>query len=311
MPLIDGPVRVSVPATSANLGPGFDALGLALDLRDRLEAAVLPEGLVVEVDGPGSDSVPRDERHLVVRAMRLAFDALGEDPAGLRLSCHNVIPHARGLGSSSAAIVGGLALARGLVVGGVDRLGDEALFQLAAELEGHPDNVAPACFGGFVISGRDDTTAGAPFFAVPSAVSDDLTAVVLVPPGGVETEVARGLLPAEVPHADAAANAGRAALLVTALAGRPDQLVRGTRDLLHQDYRRPAMTATLELVDTLRAAGVPAIVSGAGPTVLAFTGAAGTVVADDVLARCPEGWTALHLDLDPRGVVVEHGPSAT
>lgn len=312
MALIDGPVRVSVPATSANLGPGFDALGLALDLRDRLEAAVLPEGLVVEVDGPGSDSVPRDERHLVVRAMRVAFDALGEDPPGLRLSCHNVIPHARGLGSSSAAIVGGLALARGLVVGGVDRLDDEALFQLAAELEGHPDNVAPACFGGFVISGRDDEGAtGAPFFAVPSTVSEDLTAVVLVPPGGVETEVARGLLPAEVSHADAAANAGRAALLVAALAGRPDQLVRGTRDLLHQDHRRPAMPATLALVDALRAEGVPAIVSGAGPTVLAFTGGAGTVAADDVLARCPEGWTALHLDLDPRGVVVEHGPDAT
>ncbi len=312
MTLLRGPVRVSVPATSANLGPGFDALGLALDLRDRLEAEVLPEGLVVEVDGAGSDSVPRDERHLVVRAMRIAFDALGEQPTGLRLSCHNVIPHARGLGSSSAAIVGGLALARGLIEGGADRLDDEALFQLAAELEGHPDNVAPACFGGFVISGRDDEgPAAASFFAVASPVSDDLTAVVLVPPEGVETEVARGLLPAQVAHADAAANAGRAALLVAALAGRPDQLVRGTRDLLHQDHRRPAMPATLELVDALRAAGVPAIVSGAGPTVLAFAGATGPVAADDVLARCPVGWAALHLDLDARGVVVEQGPAAT
>ena len=308
MTLLEGAVRVSVPATSANLGPGFDALGLALDLRDRLEAEVLPEGLVVEVEGAGSDSVPRDERHLVVRAMRLAFDALGESPPGLRLSCHNVIPHARGLGSSSAAIVGGLALARALVVGGADRWDDEALFQLAAEVEGHPDNVAPACFGGLVISGRDDEgDADASFFAVGSAVSSTLAAVVLIPPGGVETEVARGLLPAEVSHADAAANSGRAALLVAALAGQSDQLLRGTRDLLHQQFRRPAMPATIDLVDTLRAAGVPAIVSGAGPTVLAFVGAAGVPATDDVLARCPEGWTALRLDLDPRGVLVEQG----
>ncbi|WP_323793209.1 homoserine kinase [Nocardioides sp.] len=310
MTLLDGVARVSVPATSANLGPGFDALGLALDLRDRLEAEVIPEGLVVEVEGAGSDSVPRDERHLVVRAMRLAFDALGERPTGLRLACHNVIPHARGLGSSSAAIVGGLALARGLVVGGAEQLDDEALFQLAAELEGHPDNVAPACFGGFVISGRDDENgADAPFFAVPSAVSSSLAAIVLIPPDGVETEVARGLLPDEVPHADAASNSGRAALLVAALAGRPDQLLRGTRDLLHQQFRRPAMPATIDLVDDLRSAGVPAIVSGAGPTVLAFTGAAGSAAADDILARCPEGWTALHLALDPRGVLLDHVPA--
>lgn len=290
-----GPVRVSVPATSANLGPGFDALGLALDLRDRLEAEVIERGLVVEVDGVASDEVPLDEGHLVVRAMRAAFDELGVQPPGLRLRCENVIPHARGLGSSSAAIVAGVWLARELVAGGRLLLGDESLLDLAARIEGHPDNVAPALLGGFVIAGQDpDGT----FYAVPSEVDPRIGAVVFVPPDAVSTEAARGLLPKEVPHADAAANAGRAALLVAALASRPEELWRATADRLHQDYRRPAMPASLELVDALRAERVPAIISGAGPTVLAFTD-----TTDGLMARCPEGWTALQLGIDSRGAV--------
>lgn len=301
MTFTDQPVRVTVPATSANLGPGFDCLGLALDLRDRLEAQVLPDGLVVEVEGAGSESVPRDASHLVVRAMHVAFDFLGERPPGLRLRCHNLIPHARGLGSSSAAIVGGLALVRELVIDGPELLDDDQLFRLAAELEGHPDNVAPACFGGFVISGRDEPHRG-DFFAVRSPVAPEIQTVVLIPPGGVQTEVARGLLPAQVPHQDAASNAGRAALLVAALAGRPDQLLLGTEDLLHQQFRRPAMPQTLELVEALRARGVPAIVSGAGPTVLAFTDGPDSEGTADLLAACPPTWKAAHLAVDRRGV---------
>lgn len=290
-----GPARVSVPATSANLGPGFDALGLALGLRDRLEAEVTDAGLVVEVEGVGSDEVPRDERHLVVRSMRATFDRLGVQPPGLRLSCVNVIPHARGLGSSSAAIVAGVWLARELVAGGRLLLDDAALLDLAARIEGHPDNVAPALLGGFVIAGQD---ADGTFYAVPSPVDPRIGVVVFVPPEPVSTELARGLLPEQVPHAHAAANAGRAALLVAALAGRPEQLLRATADRLHQEYRRPAMPASLALVDRLRADGVPAIVSGAGPTVLAFTD-----TTDGLLARCPEGWSALQLDVDARGAV--------
>jgi homoserine kinase len=298
---VTGPVRVSVPATSANLGPGFDSLGLALDLRDRLEAEILPEGLVVEVDGAGADEVPLDETHLVVRAMRAAFEEMGAEPAGLRLSCANVIPHARGLGSSSAAIVGGLALARALVADGANRLDDNALFDLAAGIEGHPDNVAPALFGGFVISGRDDDGS---FYAVQSAVDPRISVVVLVPPDSVSTELARRLLPAQVPHADAAADAGRTALLVAALGGQPEQLLRATKDYLHQDYRREAMPDSLSLVDALRADGISAIVSGAGPTVLAFTDGAQTASTDDLLARCPSGWTPMHLAVDTLGVQV-------
>ncbi len=290
-------MKVSVPATSANLGPGFDSLGLALDLRDRLEAELAGSGLVVEVTGEGAGVLPLDENHLVVRAMRAAFDALGGQPTGLLLRCHNSIPHARGLGSSSAAIVAGLLLARALVEDGPERLDDAAVLDVAIELEGHPDNVAPALLGGFVISGRDDSGSG---YAVGASVDVRIRAEVFVPPEPLSTEVARGLLPSTVPHADAAADAGRAALLVTALAGRPDQLWRATRDYLHQDYRRPAMPASLGLVDRLRADGHAAVVSGAGPSVLALL-----PEGPDLAAYCPDGWTHRRLAVDTRGAVVE------
>jgi len=292
---VDGPVRVTVPATSANLGPGFDSLGLALSLRDELEAEVLPEGLVVEVEGAGADDVPLDESHLVVRAMRAAFALMGDQPPGLRLSCRNVIPHARGLGSSSAAIVAGVVLARALVGGGQLLASDEALLDLAADLEGHPDNVAPAFLGGFVISGREDDR----WYAVRAGVDPRISAVAFVPSTGVETKVARGLLPATVPHADAAANSGRTALLVAALGGQPEHLLAATRDWLHQEQREPAIPETLALVRRLRADGVPAVVSGAGPTVLALV-AAGTDLAD----HCPDGWTRHDLTIESDGAVL-------
>jgi homoserine kinase len=296
MGFVPGPVRVSVPATSANLGPGFDTLGIALDLWDELEAEVLPGGgLEVVVEGEGVGSVPLDETHLVVGSMYAAFDQMGGRPPGLRLRCLNVIPHARGLGSSSAAIVGGIELARGLVQ---DRLGladDDAAFRLAALLEGHPDNVAPAFYHGFTISGMGQDGS---FWSVGAPVAAGIGAVVFVPPDGVSTEAARDLLPDDVPHGDAAANAGRAALLVTALAGRPELLWLATQDRLHQDYREPAMPATLSLVRSLRADGHAAVVSGAGPTVLVLT--ARTMSADRVeglLGLCPAGWVASYLSV--------------
>ena len=306
---VDGPVRVSVPATSANLGPGFDSLGLALDLRDVLTGEVTGSGLEVDVEGRGADierfgsrpqvdAVPRDETHLVVRAMRVAFDAMGAQPPGLRLRCVNRIPHARGLGSSSAAIVGGIALARALVPDGERLLDDAADFGLAARMEGHPDNVAPAWHGGFVISGREADS----FYAVPAPVDPRVGTVVFVPPYPLSTELARGLLPASVPHADAAANAGRAALLVAALGSRPEQLFVATRDLLHQHYRRPAMTESLELVDDLRADGVPAVVSGAGPAVLVLSTDSDI---DPLVMRTPEAWYARPTAVDRDGVRVE------
>jgi homoserine kinase len=291
---VDGPVRVTVPATSANLGPGFDSLGLALAQRDELSAEVTGSGLEIEVSGAGADDVPRDESHLVVRSMRAGFAAMELDPAGLRLVCHNRIPHSRGLGSSSAAIVAGLALARALVTGGDTLLDDHELFALAADIEGHPDNVAPALHGGLVISGSEDGR----FFSVPVTVDARVSGVVFVPPTPVQTSVARGLLPETVPHADAAANSGRTALLIAALSGKPDLLPLATRDYLHQDYREPAMPESLALVRALRADGHAALVSGAGPTVLVLIdGPAGPL-----LARCPDGWEAHHLAIDLDGV---------
>jgi homoserine kinase len=281
-----GPVTVEVPATSANLGPGFDSLGLALDLRDTLTAEVHDGALAIAVTGEGAGEVPCDGTHLVHRAMAATFDLLGVVTPGLRLTCVNRVPHARGLGSSSAAIVGGIVLARALVDGGVEQLDDAAALDLANRIEGHPDNVAPALLGGFTIATQD---AGRVTVARLD-VDPGIGVVAFVPPDPVATAVARGLLPDVVPHADAAANAGRAALLVAALTGRPDLLLPATADLLHQDYRRPAMPRSLALVDALREDGIAAVVSGAGPTVLALVPVAD---AARLVRRTPPGWVGL------------------
>jgi len=295
---VSGPVTVSVPATSANLGPGFDALGLALSHRDVVTAEVVDSpGVEVTVTGEGAGSVPLDERHLVYRAMCAAFERMGAAVPGIRLTCTNVVPHARGLGSSSAAIVAGVSVARGLVGGGSLLIDDDTLFALAAELEGHPDNVAPAMFGGFTVAWRERDR----FRATTLAVDPRVQVVVLVPPDGVETSVARGLLPATVSHADAAANAGRAALLVAALGRQPELLLAATEDRLHQEQREPAMPQTLALVRSLRADGLAAVVSGAGPTVLVFTDAHDQ---QQVVDRAPAGWRALALAVDRDGARV-------
>jgi homoserine kinase len=263
-------VRVRVPATSANLGPGFDTLGLALSLHDEVEAAVTQSGLDIVVSGEGmADVADAGEKHLIVRAMRVAFDDLGvPQPPGLALRCVNRIPHGRGLGSSAAAIVAGLVAARALAGAPV---APEDVLPLASVLEGHPDNVAPCLFGGLTIAWVAADIVGLPQArAIRLDPRPEIRPVAFIAPEPVSTKVARGLLPAAVPHADAARNAGRAALLIAALTARPDALLDGTEDKLHQDYRAPAMPHAHDLVTRLRAAGVPAVVSGAGPSVLAF-----------------------------------------
>jgi len=314
----EGPVLVRVPATSANLGPGFDALGLALTLHDEVEVRVVPSGLHIDVSGEGApDVTDAEEAHLVVRAMRATFDDLGTgQPPGIALRCVNRIPHGRGLGSSAAAIVAGVLAARALAGAGAGP--DEAL-PLANALEGHPDNVAPCLYGGLTIAWLSDASAReGRARAVRLEPAAGIKPVAIIAPAPVATDVARGLLPARVPHADAALNAGRAALLVAALTARPDTLLDATEDRLHQDYRAAAMPATRDLVTRLRATGVPAVVSGAGPSVLAFLTSATSVDGAGTLDRLDSTvketgieWFISPLDVERHGASVAPGvPSA-
>ena len=289
---VSEPVRVRTPATSANLGPGFDTLGLALALHDDLSARVTGDRFTVEVSGEGAGELPTDESHLVVRAMLATFDELGGRPAGVAVHCVNRIPQARGLGSSSAAIVGGVQLARGLVR---EQITDEEALRIAARLEGHPDNVAPCLLGGFTIAWTEESGAR----AVRLDPAPGVRPTVLVPEERGLTAVARAALPVSVPHADAAANAGRAALLVHALAVDPGLLLPATEDRLHQPYRAPAKPESADLVARLRSRGVAAVVSGAGPTVLAL------VPRGVDAGEPPAGWRRLRPGVDTEGARVE------
>src|SRR4051794_3847570 len=291
------PVRVRVPATSANLGPGFDALGLALTLHDDVVARVTDTGLSVDVAGMGAATVARNARNLVVRAMRAAFDRLGGRPGGLELVCANRIPHGRGLGSSAAAIVAGVIAARSLVAGGAERLDDAAALALAAEIEGHPDNVAACLLGGLTLAWAD--TGGVQ--AEQLEVHASLAPVVFIPGSSSSTKATRRLLPEVVPHGDATHNAARSALLVEALGRRPERLLTATEDRLHQPYRAEAMPRSAALLGELRERGVPAVVSGAGPTVLALCTSASRA---EVASMSRRGWTVLPLDVDSGGAAV-------
>jgi homoserine kinase len=327
------PARVRAPATSANLGPGFDALGLALALHDEVEARVTDGGLVIEVAGEGGGTAAAGERHLVVRAMRAAFGVIGGQPPGIALRCANAIPHGRGLGSSAAAICSGVLAARALAGADGTRLSDEAVFQLAVKLEGHPDNVAACLAGGLTIAwtprpapaapaGAGELGAGEPGAGGPGAgepggarllrigVPAALRAVACVPAVPLATEAARQALPQTVPHADAAANAARSALLIAALTGAPHLLLDATEDFLHQPYRAAIMPETASLLGALRRAGAAAVVSGAGPTVLvlSFDRQWPSAEAVDSIAReTGIAWHVIPLHIDQQGAYVQQG----
>jgi len=296
----DQPVAVRVPATSANLGPGFDALGLALTLHDVVEARVIPDGISIEVSGAGEDSAASGEEHLVIRAMRAAFEVLGAQPPGIGLRCVNAIPQGYGLGSSAGAVVSGLLAARALAAGGKD-LADADVLRIATQLEGHPDNVAACLAGGLTIAW---TSASGPA-AARLEPADGLTPVLCVPAHPVLTETARGLLPPSVPHADAAANAARAALLIAGLTVDPALLMAGTEDFLHQPYRAAVMPATAGLIGRLRAAGIPAAVSGAGPAVLALIVAGTHPGPEAAEAIAGPAWRVHRLEIDRDGATLE------
>jgi homoserine kinase len=290
---LDDPVVVRTPATSANLGPGFDSLGLALALYDTVRARTTSTGVVtVSVTGEGTGELPSDEFHLVASSALAAFDRLGGRPAGLAIECENRIPQARGLGSSSAAVVAGILLARALVVDGDKRLDAAAALRLASEIEGHPDNVAPCLLGGFTIA----WTGAGGARAVRLSPAPSVQPMIFVPDERGLTAHARAALPATVPHGDAAANSARAALLVHALTADPTLLFEATEDWLHQAYRAAGAPATAALVAKLRAAGVPAVVSGAGPSVLAL-------IDSNAVATMPDtpGWRTLSPGCDTGG----------
>jgi homoserine kinase len=258
---------------------------------------VADRGLSVDVAGEGAEQVPRTEQHLVVAALRAAFDRLGGQPRGLEVVCANRIPHARGLGSSAAAIVAAVVAARALVLQGEERLDDSAVLALASEVEGHPDNVAACLHGGLTLAWTGEHGAR----AVRVQPAPELAPVVFVPATTASTRQARGALPERVTHADAAANSARAALLTLALTRDLGLLMEATEDRLHQRYRAASQPATAALVAQLRADGVPAAVSGAGPTVLALTKRS---QRDAVAARRPEGWSVLPMDVDSEGAHV-------
>jgi homoserine kinase len=296
MNFVDEPVLVRAPATSANLGPGFDALGLALALYDDVRARVTPDGIRVSVTGEGEGDLATDETHLVAASALAAFDRLGVRPPGLEIACRNRIPQARGMGSSSAAIVAGILLARGLVPDGEMRMDAAAVIRLATEIEGHPDNVAACVLGGLTIAWTGPGGAE----AVRMAPAARVQPVIFVPEERGLTAHARAALPETVPHRDAAANAGRSALLIYALTGDPSHLMAATEDRLHQAYRAPGAPATAALVDELRSAGIAAVVSGAGPSVLAL-------VDTEADAKIPDtpGWRTLSPGCDMTGASSE------
>ena len=298
-------VEVRVPASSANLGPGFDSVGCALGVWDTCRATVAETpGLVVTVVGEGADAVPLDATHLVHRAMQVAWSELGvEPPAGLLLECRNEVPHGRGMGSSATAIVTGIVAAQALhdVARGLDGADVDLGFAgtLASRLEGHPDNATASVHGGVTLSWSDDELGTTR--TVHLSVHPDVEPVVFVPDAQLSTAKARSVLPLQVRLADAAANSARTALLAHAITSAPEHLLAATRDWLHQEARRPSYAASMALVDGLRADGHAAVISGAGPSVLVLGPRLRT---DAVAAHGAEGWRVLRPGIPPRGAQV-------
>jgi homoserine kinase len=295
-------VAVKVPATTANLGPGFDTLGLALSVYDELDVRVRDEpGAHVTVHGVGAGEVPTDESNLVVSSMAYTFEAVGRRMPGVHVTAHNTIPHGRGLGSSGAAVVSGIMAAKGLLQGDVE-IDADTLLRIATDLEGHPDNVAPALFGGLTIAWL--TTSGPQQKRL--IVHRGVAPLVFVPQFTMSTKLARSLQPASVPHEDAIFNVSRSALLIAALTQSPELMLAATEDKLHQNYRAAAMPETAKLVTLLRNAGYAAVVSGAGPSILVLADGPGQrlAAAELVATQADTPWQAMMLAVDFKGATV-------
>ena len=287
---------VRVPATSANLGPGFDVLGLSLGFYDQLTVEVIDGPDQAIISGEGKAELPTDEKHLVLRSIRKGLELVNESVPGLKLVANNQIPHARGMGSSSAAIVAGIALARELV--GADRISTSDFINLAGQLEGNPDNIAPCILGGMTIAWMDEVG----HHAVKLEVHPDVVPVVSIPDFKVPTEKARGLLPLRIPHDDAVFNVSRSSLMVYAMTQDPSLLLTATDDRMHQRQRADVMPDTLRAIAALRRAGLPAVVSGAGPTVLTLASVQSAPQVTGVLAEQALNFQTMVLSVDQAGV---------
>lgn len=294
-----------VPASSANLGPGFDSIGCALGVWDTCRARVTSTpGLTVTVAGEGAGSVPLDATHLVHRAMVVAWGELGvEPPAGLALDCTNQVPHGRGMGSSATAIVTGIVAAQALADVSAGDAGDavDLTFanSLASRLEGHPDNASASVYGGFTLSWSDDEQASTTTVHLP--VHPDVVPVVFAPDVQLSTAKARSVLPQQVRLADAAANSARSALLAHVIGFAPEHLLAATKEWLHQEARRPSYAASMSLVDRLRSRGHAAVISGAGPSVLVL---ARREHVEEVRAHGEAGWRVLTPGIPDHGARV-------
>jgi homoserine kinase len=301
MSIVGRVVSVKVPATSANLGPGFDTLGMALSFYDELQVeAVAGSEIFVEVHGEGAGEVPTDGSNLVAKTIAYVFDRYKQPLPGLKLVAHNVIPHGRGMGSSGAAVVSGIMAAKGLLEGIVEISSNE-LLDIATELEGHPDNVAPALFGGLTIAWEDESGPHHKKLFVHRGVSP----LELVPAHKMSTALARSLQPDSVPHDDAVFNVSRSALLIAALTQSPELMMAATEDKLHQEYRAEAMPETNALIQLMRSHGHAAVVSGAGPSVLVLASdPAERLEAAKLAAEKYPQWQALLLAVDFKGATV-------
>jgi len=264
-------VRVKAPATTANMGPGYDCLGMALDVWNTIEIEVLDSGEpVVEVTGEGAGELGTGRDNLVYRSMEFLFQDAEQEMPLVRIRCDNAIPLARGMGSSAAAIAGGLVAANAIC--SQDYTPND-LLEMAATIEGHPDNVAAAVLGGMQLVISDKTEEGSRLYTVPINVPPGLHAVVFVPQVRITTEDARAVLPDKVTMADAVHNMGRVGLLVASMAtNHPEYLAIATQDLLHQPYRQPLFPAMKVIFKAALDAGALGVfLSGSGSTVLALT----------------------------------------
>lgn len=300
MSKVSGAVRVVVPASSANLGSGFDSAGLALSLFDEIEASFTDKpGVQVDVDGEGRNSLPKDENHLIARVMLKTFANLSMPVNGLYLRCINRIPHGRGLGSSAAAISAAVVAARALAGTQGTRMDDQGALELASSIEGHPDNVAACLYGGFTVSWIDENSLAR---AVKLNPHNSIIPVVMIPKFEVDTEQARALLPSHIPHRDATYNVSRSSLLVHAMTNDPDYLFEATSDRIHQEYRRPSMQSASALVTNLRNKKHAAYISGSGPTVCVLTNKENV---EEVISLVPDEFEAQQLEISQSGASVQ------